>query len=105
MQLVTVKELSAIIRVKESTLYAWASRGSIPSHKLNGLLRFDLDEIKEWVKSSSLLAEPVGKPVSKDMSTKDIDMTIKKAIESVKGKSYNKVNRKPGQKQSLRKEV
>ncbi len=50
MQLITVKELSKIIKVKESTLYAWANKGLIPCHKLNNLLRFDLDEIETWIR-------------------------------------------------------
>ena len=52
MALVTIKDLSAYLTVKESTLYSWVHNGTIPFHKLNGLIRFDLDEIKSWVEAS-----------------------------------------------------
>ena len=50
MKLISIKELSGIINVKPSTLYQWAELGQIPCLKLNGCLRFDLDEILEWIK-------------------------------------------------------
>ena len=50
MKLIGVKELSGIINVKPSTLYQWAELGQIPCLKLNGCLRFDLDEILAWLK-------------------------------------------------------
>ncbi len=52
MRLASVNELSEILKVKKATLYAWAHKGTIPYFKLNGLIRFDMDEIEEWVKSS-----------------------------------------------------
>ncbi len=49
--IVTIAELSKILKVKEKTLYQWAELGQIPSLKLNGCLRFDLNEIFQWIKS------------------------------------------------------
>lgn len=49
MQIATLKEVSLFLKVKESTLYSWAENGRIPASKLNGLWRFDMDEIREWV--------------------------------------------------------
>lgn len=51
MQIVTVKELSQILKVKEKTLYQWAESRKIPCLKLNGVLRFDLNEIKVWMET------------------------------------------------------
>ena len=51
MKLIDVKALSEVINVKPSTLYQWAELGQIPCLKLNGCLRFDLDEILGWIKS------------------------------------------------------
>jgi excisionase family DNA binding protein len=48
--MLTVRELSQIIKVKEKTIYQWAELGQIPCIKLNGCLRFDLDDIEEWIK-------------------------------------------------------
>lgn len=50
MKIVTVKELSELIKVKEKTLYQWAELGQIPCIKLHGCLRFDWDDIQAWMK-------------------------------------------------------
>jgi excisionase family DNA binding protein len=47
----TVRELSKILKVKEKTLYQWAELGQIPCIKLNGCLRFDMNELYQWIKS------------------------------------------------------
>ena len=51
MQLIGVKEVSEILNVKPSTLYQWAELGLIPCYKLNGSLRFDIEDIMSWIKS------------------------------------------------------
>jgi len=51
MHLITVKELSEFLAVKPKTLYQWAELQQIPHLKLNGCLRFDLDDIAAWIKS------------------------------------------------------
>jgi excisionase family DNA binding protein len=51
MKLITVKELSEIISIKQSTLYQWAELKQIPSVKLNGAVRFDLDDIMQWIQA------------------------------------------------------
>jgi len=51
MKLIDVKTLSDILNVKPSTLYQWAELGQMPSIKLNGALRFDLDDILKWIQS------------------------------------------------------
>jgi excisionase family DNA binding protein len=92
----TIKDISKYLKVKESTLYSWVHNGLIPSYKLNGLLRFDMDEIEVWVKASKQM------PCNADIKLKrpanqDIEKILKKAIDSVKGKGYNPYNGKPGQ--------
>ncbi len=51
MKLVDVKEIAQLLAVKPSTLYQWAELGQIPCIKLNGALRFDLDDIMKWIAS------------------------------------------------------
>jgi len=51
MKLIGIKELSEILTVKPSTLYQWSELGMIPCYKINGALRFDIDDIKNWVDS------------------------------------------------------
>ena len=49
MTLLTVQDLSKILKAKPKTIYQWAETGMIPFIKLNGCLRFDLDDINEWI--------------------------------------------------------
>ena len=51
MQLLTVKEASNMMNIKDNTLYDWVAQGKIPYLKLNGCIRFDLEELKTWLKS------------------------------------------------------
>jgi excisionase family DNA binding protein len=43
--LLSAKRLGELLDVKEKTLYDWARTGKIPSHRINGLVRFNLDEV------------------------------------------------------------
>jgi excisionase family DNA binding protein len=51
MKLLSVKEISEMLNVKPSTLYQWAELGQIPCIKLNGALRFDMEDINQWINS------------------------------------------------------
>lgn len=106
MQLVTIKEVSAFLKVKESTLYSWVSSGLIPSYKANGLIRFDIEEIQDWIKKSRTLPAIAQRTIKK-VTTKvhDVNRLVKKAIDDVTGKGYNPSNGKPGPCQGLGKEV
>ena len=57
MNIVTIKELSEIIKVKTKTLYQWAELGQMPCIKLNGTLRFDLDAVEAWIKDCTKVPE------------------------------------------------
>jgi excisionase family DNA binding protein len=48
LQLLTVAEVAALLRVEVSTLYVWTSKRKIPFRKVGGRLRFDRDEILRW---------------------------------------------------------
>jgi excisionase family DNA binding protein len=51
MKLITIKEVSELLNVKPSTVYQWAELGQIPCFKLNGCLRFDIEDIMKWLRS------------------------------------------------------
>jgi len=51
MKLLTVKEIAEILSVKPKTLYQWSELGQIPCIKLNGVLRFNAEDIGQWVAS------------------------------------------------------
>jgi len=105
MALVTIKALSAYLTVKESTLYSWVHNGTIPFHKLNGLIRFDLDEIHSWVKASRITSTDSIGSLKKKTSSRDIERIVRTSIDTAKGIGYNLSNGKPGQRQGLREEV
>lgn len=104
LRLVSIKIVATFLMIKQSTVYSWVHTGSIPFHKLNGLLRFDMDEIENWVRKSSQVSQSSPSMSFKKTTNQDIDKIIKKAIDDVKGKGYNSSNGKPGQIQGLRKE-
>jgi predicted DNA-binding transcriptional regulator AlpA len=62
----TIGELSKILKVKEKTLYQWAELGQIPCIKLNGCLRFDMNEIFQWIKSCKKEAASSYNPFNSD---------------------------------------
>lgn len=49
MKLLTVKELSQTLNVKEKTIYQWVELEQIPHIRLNGTIRFDLEDISAWL--------------------------------------------------------
>ena len=104
MKLVTIKTISEVLMVKQSTLYSWVHNGSIPFLRLNGLIRFDMEAIEKWVKTSNNPHAGRGLPLRK-ATAQDIDRIVKNAVDSAKTKEYNPPNGKPGQHLGLRKEV
>lgn len=95
MKMTTVKEVSEFLKVKESTLYSWVSTGLIPSFKVNGLVRFDMHQIEKWLdgsqrNASRLKGQGKGNP---DLSRKQVERIIDKAIAMAKEHNYNSPHR------------
>jgi len=63
MKLVGVKKIAEFLNVKPSTLYQWAELGQIPCYKLNGSLRFDMEDIMNWIKSCKKESESSYNPL------------------------------------------
>ena len=84
MKILTIEEVAELLKVKKSTLYSWVSAKRIPSFKLHGLVRFDKDEIEGWVRKSKMLKKESSLTARKRKGNQNIDMLIKKAIESEK---------------------
>ncbi len=103
MKLVSIKIVADFLMVKQSTVYSWVHNSSIPFHKLNGLIRFDMDEIEAWVRSSKQQTPDYNLKIQKE-PMRDIDDVVRKVIDGVKGNGYNPSNGKPGRHQGLRKE-
>ena len=50
-ELLTLDELSEILKIKPKTIRQWVYQGKIPSLKINGLLRFANSDIEVWLHS------------------------------------------------------
>ncbi len=70
MKLLTVHDVSEILKAKPKTIYQWAETGMIPYIKLNGCLRFDLDDIKAWIISCKKEASSGYNPFTQVRRTK-----------------------------------
>ena len=49
-RLVGIKELAEYLGISIDTAHHWVSTNRIPSVKRGGLMRFDLEEIENWIK-------------------------------------------------------
>jgi excisionase family DNA binding protein len=51
--LMTVKEVAALLRVSSQTLYKMLEAGTIPAVKIGSQWRFDRDQIRDWLKGQA----------------------------------------------------
>jgi len=58
-KLISAKEAAAMMSVSVCTVLRLADRGAFPQYKIGGSLRYDMDEILEYIRSS---ATPVIEP-------------------------------------------
>ena len=80
--MLTVKELSAWLNIKPSTLYLWVSQNKIPHRRIHGLVRFEPEAIQAWLngfEASSGRRFPL--PTHQD--TCDLDQLIEAAKSEV----------------------
>jgi excisionase family DNA binding protein len=98
-QYLDIAALAERLRIKRSTLYAWAEQGAIPHLKLGRLLRFDPDEIEVWLQAHRRegIQEPV--PRRRRYGTDNVDVLIAEAKREV----YTSCHGKPDQDRATRK--
>jgi len=48
--LVDIKRLAEILGVRPATIYGWVHDGYVPHYKLGALVRFSLEDVKQWLK-------------------------------------------------------
>ncbi|MDP2384123.1 MAG: helix-turn-helix domain-containing protein [Nitrospirota bacterium] len=83
--LLTVKDLSAWLNMKPSTLYLWAAQGKIPCRKIHGLIRFEREQVLVWLQSFE--RKPPGyMPSAPRTQHNDID----ELIEAAKREAYTR---------------
>lgn len=96
MEYATVKELSELLKVSIFTIYSWVRNKQIPHIKINGLIRFDMKKIMEWLEECQRKPEEAVSPIRYVKKDLDIDRIIKNAVEEVSPKEYNRNIRETG---------
>lgn len=46
-----IKDVSKLLKIKESTLRAWVFQKRIPAIRIESLVRFRLEDLKKWIDS------------------------------------------------------
>ena len=83
--MLTVKELSAWLNIKPSTLYLWVSQNKIPCRRIHGLVRFEPEAIQAWLKS---FETSPGKPFL--LRTYEDTCDLDQLIEAAKSEVYTR---------------
>ena len=82
--LFTIKDLSARLNIKASTLYLWAAQGKIPCRKIHGLMiRFEPDAIANWLHSFEQRQITTVPPC-----TRQLHLDVGRLIEAAKREVY-----------------
>ncbi len=81
--LLTIKELSRQLNIKQSTLYLWAKQGKIPCQKIHSLIRFDAEVIAVWLRSFN-----PHQPTAAPSRPRDPDLDLDRIIEAAKQQVY-----------------
>jgi excisionase family DNA binding protein len=98
-QYLDIAALAERLRIKRSTLYAWAEQGMIPYLKLGRLLRFDPDEIEAWLQNHRRESIPEPASPRRRHGTDNIDALIATAKRAVYTSGHGKPDQdraKPG---------
>lgn len=51
---VTVREVAELLSASQKTVYQWAELRQIPCYKINGCLRFRLEEVLEYIETCKI---------------------------------------------------
>jgi excisionase family DNA binding protein/PAS domain S-box-containing protein len=70
-RLLTVKEVAAYLRVNQTTIYRLVRKSQIPSFKVGGDWRFNLDSIDEWRVSSNAIRENIAHAIEDKRDASD----------------------------------
>lgn len=101
--LLTPTQVSELLNCKPSSVYAWAKEGKIPAFKINGLLRFDLSEVREWIDKSRVSpvdTDKQAKKMIKRAKSVDIDGIVRRAIDTYAGSGISSSQGETGSNQA-----
>jgi excisionase family DNA binding protein/PAS domain S-box-containing protein len=83
--LLTVKEVAAYLRVNQTTIYRLVRKSQIPSFKVGGNWRFNLESIDEWRLNSNAVRLESHDPVSprSPMDTEDLPSDLARLTQTI----------------------
>ncbi len=58
LQLLKPEEVAKMLKVAKVTPYQWAKRGVLPHYRLEGVIRFKLDDVKAFVEARRVEKRP-----------------------------------------------
>ena len=64
-QIMTVKEMSAFLKLKEETVRTLVAEGKLPGFKIGKSWRFDMEEVERWI--AEMPRNGIGRPGSNDV--------------------------------------
>ena len=99
-EMLIASEVARWLRIRPSTVYAWAASGQLPSVKLNGAVRFIRADIERWITdrssgpgdSRTSVLRPIGPPKSASVSRQTIKQAGTRAITRVTGRPSSQRN-------------
>lgn len=79
-EILIATEVAQWLRLRPSTLYAWAATGKIPCIKMNGAIRFVRSDIEQWINDRSrMVADSPIRPILPSKPTSVSRVTIQRA--------------------------
>lgn len=91
MQLLTIKEASTFLNIKEKTLYSLAAKKEIPHYRIGKIIRFNQGELDAWMQSKKVEAVK-----EKEMAKKIVDDVLKSVYNPLPKKAGHTFARKEG---------
>jgi len=93
--MLTVKEVSAWLNIKQSTLYLWVSQNKIPCRRIHGLIRFESEAIQTWLNTFGATPGRLPSlPIRRDST--DVDHLIEAAKRAVYTPRHGETRPKSG---------
>lgn len=92
MELITVQDLSKLMKVAQSTVYLWVTTGFIPCYRLQSTIRFDRQEIETWVKTKREDSQKLRKrpqDITNSLHKEEVNDIINNAIAAGRTVRYN----------------
>ena len=106
-----VKEVATYLALRTSTIYSMVEERKIPCYRIGRKIRFKKSVIDQWMEQQKQEVVEIrveANKIFRSLEKKgdlDVNRTVKKAIDDVKGKRYTSGNGEPDQGKDLRKEV